>query len=210
MKKNMKIEKKSLVNKLSQCFFAIMTLLLIVGCSLEEGNDVSVEDVPVPEWVDQQIINIDWSSRRGLKLDAINDVVIHYVGNPQSSAQANQAYFSSSRSAVSSHFIVGLEGEIIQCVPLDEYSSASNWRNNDTLSIEVCHPDETGKFTEVTYNALVELTAWICDVYNLDTNQIIRHYDITGKDCPRYFVRNEDEWELFKEQVKQHLETNYS
>ena len=42
---------------------------------------------------------------------------------------------------MSAHFLIGLEGEIIQCIPLNEKSSATNDRNRDTISIEVCHPD---------------------------------------------------------------------
>ena len=30
---------------------------------------------------------------------------------------------------------------------------------------------------------------------------MIRHYDITGKDCPKYFVENEAAWETFRSDV---------
>ena len=76
-------------------------------------------------------------------------IVIHYVGNPGTTAKANRNYFESLSSGetetyASSHFIVGLEGEVIQCIPLTEIAYASNIRNEDTVAIEVCHPDETG------------------------------------------------------------------
>ena len=116
------------------------------------------------------------------------------MANPGSSAQANHDWYANPESEVSSHFLVGLEGEVIQCIPLDEFSSASNHRNKDTISIEVCHPDETGKFNEESYHSLVKLTAWLLDVSGLTSEDVIRHYDITGKDCPRYFVTNEDSW----------------
>ena len=73
--------------------------------------------------------------------------------------------------------------------------------NADTVSIEVCHPDETGKFTDATYRSLVQLTAWLCVKFDLKEDQIIRHYDVTGKNCPKYFVENEDAWEMFKDNV---------
>ena len=41
-----------------------------------------VPAVEVPDWVDVQLIPVDGASRRGEKLDAVNDIVIHYVGNP--------------------------------------------------------------------------------------------------------------------------------
>ena len=63
------------------------------------------------------------------------------------------------------------------------------------------HPDETGKFSDVTYASVVKLTAWLLDSSGLDEGHIIRHYDVTGKECPRYFVQDEDTWEQFKADV---------
>ena len=120
--------------------------------------------------------------------------------------QNNREYFDKWDTKVSSHFVVGLEGEIIQCVPLYEKSAASNNRNKDTISIEVCHPDESGKYNEATYESVVKLTAWICNQFSLDENDIIRHYDITGKICPKYYVEHEDAWENLKNDVKEKLE----
>lgn len=166
----------------------------------------SLSKTEVPEWIDQQIIEVDGVSRNGKSLDGIKDIVIHYVGNPGSTAQGNHDFYASSQSSVSSHFVVGLKGEIIQCIPLNEMSAASNWRNNDTISIEVCHPDDTGKFSKKTYQSLVKLTSWLLDQCDLKEKHIIRHYDITGKECPRYYVRNEDKWEKFKKDVKKYKE----
>jgi len=155
----------------------------------------------IPPWVDVQIIEQDGISRRGERLEDIRSIVIHYVGNPGTTAQQNHDWYANPASEVSSHFLVGLKGEVIQCIPLDEYSSASNHRNCDSISIEVCHPDDSGKFGDVTYSSLVRLTAWLLDASGLNTSSVIRHYDITGKDCPRYFVQNEDSWYAFLEDV---------
>lgn len=157
--------------------------------------------VQTPEWIDVQIIDVDGTSRRGETLQDIRNIVIHYVGNPGTTAQQNHNWYENPESQVSSHFLVGLEGEIIQCIPLDEYSSASNHRNCDTISIEVCHPDESGRFSDSTYASLVKLTAWLLSACNLEAADVIRHYDITGKDCPRYFVQHEDSWLTFLEDV---------
>ena len=60
----------------------------------------------------------------------------------------------------------------------------SNDRNSDTLSIECCHPDDSGQFTPETYDALVKLVRWLNEYYELTPEQVIRHYDVTGKSCP--------------------------
>ena len=84
-------------------------------------------------------------------------------------------------------------------------SYASNSRNNDTISIECCHPDDTGKFNDKTYNSLVDLVAWLCLKYHLNTEHVIRHYDVTGKNCPKYYVEHEDAWNKFLEDVGKKL-----
>jgi N-acetylmuramoyl-L-alanine amidase len=48
----------------------------------------------------------------------------------------------------------------------------------------------------------VELTAWLCRHFNVSPDQVIRHYDITGKDCPKYFVEHEDAWKQFLDDVR--------
>lgn len=165
------------------------------------------EDIEVPDYVEQDYLTVNEWSRPGTELEEINGVVIHYVGNPGTTAHANRNYFESLSSGqegtyASSHFIVGLEGEVIQCVPLTEVAYASNTRNGDTVSIEVCHPDETGEFSPVTYDRAVELTAWLCVQFKLDPETgVIRHYDVTGKECPRYYVEHPEAWDAFRADV---------
>ena len=46
------------------------------------------------------------------------------------------------------------------------------------------------------------MAAWLCDLYGLDgKTDVIRHYDVIGKECPRYFVQHEDAWAKFKADV---------
>ena len=188
--------------------FILFLALMAVGWHIYQNEIVPREKVfelaatPIPDWIDQQIINVDGDSRRGVYLEGVRDIVIHYVGNPGSTAQQNRNYYANPSSDVSSHFVIGLKGEIIQCIPLYEKSSASNHRNKDTISIEVCHPDESGKFTDASYQSLVKLTAWLCESCDLDSGDVIRHYDITGKQCPLYFVTHENAWERFKKDVE--------
>ena len=182
----------------------IIALLAIVVLAGLVGNLIrlGVGDNHVPAWISRQILPEDCESRQGEKLSEVRDIAIHYVGNPGTTAQQNRDFFAQPTVDVNAHFVVGLEGEVIQCIPLDEKSSATNERNIDTISIEVCHPDETGQFTEETYASLVKLTAWLCDHEHIGRDRVIRHYDVTGKLCPLYFVEHEDAWSQFKQDVK--------
>jgi len=179
-------------------------LIMLINVVIPRLKVMKIAAVAMPDWIDEQLIDIDGTSRRGVSLEGIEDIVIHYIGNPGTTAKQNRDFFDSDASEVSAHFVVGLDGEIIQCIPLGEKSSASNWRNKDTISIEVCHPTASGKFTEETYASLVKLTAWLCEICELDKNDVIRHYDVTNKKCPLYFVENKDAWDQFIEDVKEY------
>ena len=154
--------------------------------------------VEIPDWIEEDLLPVNEWSRPGEPLTEVNGIVIHYVGNPGTSAAANRSFFANlattHETSASSHFLVGLEGEIIQCVPLSEISYCSNERNYDTIAIEVCHPDDTGEFNQASLESVERLTAWLCAVFDLSTDQVIRHYDVTGKICPKYYVEHEDAW----------------
>lgn len=138
-------------------------------------------------------------SRPGTELKKIRSVFVHYTANPGTSAAQNRSYFANlaetqERSA-SAHFIIGYEGELIQCIPLEEQAYAVATRNEDSVSIECCYLDEDGKFTKETYDTLVHTLAWLKQEYHLSVDDILRHYDCGGKMCPLYYVEHEEAWE---------------
>ena len=184
--------------------FLLLAVILAAAVlpRLNFGQMHRLKTAALPDWVDSQIIAVNGSARRGEAMKEVTDIAIHYVGNPGTSAQANRDYFAQPDTQVSAHFLIGLEGEVIQCIPLNEKSSATNDRNRDTISIEVCHPDATGQFTQASYDSLVKLTAWLCDTAGIGRDRVIRHYDVTGKLCPLYFVERPDAWEQFLADVK--------
>ena len=77
------------------------------------------------------------------------------------------------------------------------------------LSSGTMHPDETGQFNDATYSSAVKLTAWLCTRFGLDTDQVIRHYDVTGKDCPKYYVENPDAWFRMKANIAAQIQVDY-
>ncbi len=172
-------------------------------------GEESTSPYGLPSYIEEDYLTINPYSRPGIKLPGgVQGIVVHYVGNPGTSAQNNRDYFEglkdSGDTSASSNFIIGLDGEIIACVPIDEVAYASNSANDYTLSIECCHPDETGQFTDATYESLVRLTAYLCDRFNLDSQDVVRHYDVSPsqKACPLYFVEHEDAWESFRQEVQ--------
>ena len=190
----------------------MLSSLVFVGRQTKEF--VETMQKPKRIWeapsIDKQLLEPNEYSRPQLALTEINGIVVHYTANPGTSAQQNHDYFAglaqSHITKASSHYIIGLDGEIIHCIPNDEQAYASNNRNSDTLAVECCHFDETGEFYMQTYQSLVHLVAWLMGRYDIPVENVIRHYDVSGKSCPKYYVDHPDEWERFHEDVKAYIE----
>lgn len=164
-------------------------------------------------YIDVELLTPNEYSRPQIPIESVNYIAIHYTANPGATAIANRNYFENLANThdtkVSSHFVVGLDGEVVQCIHTSEMSYATNSRNVDTISIECCHLDETGKFNDSTYDSVVKLTAWLCVRFGLTSENVIRHYDVTGKDCPKYYVENPDAWLQMKADIAAQINVDY-
>lgn len=173
---------------------------------IQETNKVIEENKTQKPAITEDFLTVNPYSRPGERLEHVNNVFVHYTANKGTTAAQNRSYFENlgitGETSASAHFIIGVEGEIIQCVPLDEIAYAVMKRNYDSVSIECCYQDADGEFTYATYRSLVRLCAWLLNEYNLSPEDILRHYDEGGKKCPLYFVEHEDAWEQFKNDVR--------
>ena len=154
--------------------------------------------------IEKRFLTINPYSRPGTKIGVIKGPVFHWVANPGSTAINNRNYFENLKDTkaryASSHYIIGLEGEIIQCIPENEIAYHATGANTNFIGIECCHPDASGKFTKETLNSMIMLGGDILKRYGV--SKILRHHDVTGKNCPKYFVDNPSEWVNFREDVK--------
>lgn len=171
------------------------------------SEQVNKKEIAPPEIV-EDFLEVNDYSRPGTKVNRIKSIFVHYTANPGTSAQQNRSYFANlaqtqERSA-SAHFIIGYEGEILQCIPLDEQAYGVKTRNDDSLSIECCYLNENGEFTQETYDTLIHTLAWLMQEYDLTTEDILRHYDCGGKKCPLYYVENPDAWEKLLADVERY------
>jgi N-acetylmuramoyl-L-alanine amidase len=172
--------------------------------------------------IKEKYLTVNQFSRPGRNLTAVKGIVLHWVANPKTTAEQNRNYFESLKAQdpagdqkklryASAHFIIGLEGEVIQCllenevgyhVGANKYSDRalkelSSYPNNCTLGIELCHVNWEGEFTKETIYSAKELILELCERYKLGRGNVYRHFDITGKDCPKYFVQHEEQWGQF-------------
>lgn len=184
----------------------------------------------------QDFLTLNKFSRPGLKRPKTAGLVVHWVNNPGTSAQFNRDFFQSLKSGLqgtsgdwyaSTQYIIGIDGEAIQTMPASEvayhvgsrtytkpakevfgqYTEYPYSPNYITIGVELCHPDSTGKFTLDTLDSATELFTNLCYTYHLSGNDIYRHFDITGKKCPKYFVDNPEEFEEFKQEVEKEMKS---
>ena len=160
--------------------------------------------------IEEKLLTPNPYSRPSAPMGKIKNIVIHWVGNAESTAIANRNYFESLKDKgtyASSHYIIGLEGEVIRCIPENEVAYHAKQANSYSIGIENCHPDWNGKFNDKTYKSLIELCADICKRYKLNPETaLIRHYDVTKKSCPLYYVQHLDAWKQLKADVKNALQ----
>ena len=131
-------------------------------------------------------------------------IVIHNVGTAptkKGSAKANTVYFKSVYRGASANFFVDV-AEIWQCVELGDtawhcgttgkYYSAC--RNSTSIGIELCG---NGKFPDAEIDLAAQLVQWLMAEYNIPESNVIRHYDVTHKQCPAGYIGSSD-WAALK------------
>ena len=128
-------------------------------------------------------------------------ICVHYTGDAGASADRLALFFTANPNVeTSSQYVVGIQGEIIRCLPDNEQAYAATGNNKNVIHIEVCHPDKSGKFTEKSIAALAELVPYLMKKYGIDANNVVRHYDLTGKHCPMYYV-DSTRWAELKQRI---------
>lgn len=126
--------------------------------------------------------------------------------------------------SASAHFVVGFDGEILRAIPEDEkayhcgaagytrlamslfgdYCRPVSSPNRVTIGVELCHPGADGKPLPETESAAIELVRELCATHGLDPRfSVLRHFDVTGKDCPRWYVAHPEAWRRFLDLVRE-------
>lgn len=160
--------------------------------------------------IEQNLTNVNYKSR-GTNPSWI---VIHNTGNDTAEppiAHNNTIYFKNTNRSASATFFIDNGDTIWQCVRetdtawhCGESASRNGCRNYNSIGIEVCEPSN-GKFTAKEIENLKWLVNYLMNKYGIDRNHICRHNDVTGKDCPWYYVNN-SHWNELMSQI---LDSSY-
>lgn len=143
--------------------------------------------------------------------ETIKYIVVHYTANNGDTAAGNCNYFSQGGRKASAHYFVD-EKEVYRSVRdineawhcgADKYNH-KYCRNANSLGVEMCSDKVNGQYviTENTVKNTVELVKELMKKYNVPTENVLRHYDVTGKLCPEPWVRNKALWTEFKERLE--------
>lgn len=176
--------------------------------------------------VTKRLLPVNMFSRPGKKLVSIKGIVVHWTGNPSLDAEGHAKYFKGLAKQdpndnkfdryAGAHYFVGTKGDIIQLIPDNEvayhvgaksYNEATldkfntTYPNNCLIGVELCHPDTTGEFTEDTWNKSIQLIGWLLEEYDLTLSDVVRHNDVTGKVCPKWFVEDENAYQKFRDDL---------
>lgn len=186
-------------------FFGIRKLVLSIFYT--EGV---ISETEQGKKITESLLTKNEYSRPGIEMKEVKGIVLHYTKATVVSAEDSRNYYEQLQytkgKPESPHFIIGFEGEILQCIPATEVAFASKDRNLDTIAIEFSHLEADGQFKEEIYQSLVDLVVTLCKEYDLTVNEVIRHYDVNQKNCPQYFVEKEEAWATFKADVGKLLE----
>lgn len=136
-------------------------------------------------------------------------ICVHYTGQAGTGADRLALYYANvaagmfpdkPNSWTSTQYIVGLNGEVVRIVPDNEISYAASGHNDGTLHIEVCYKHNSGEFEQASKTALRELVQYLMKKYGIPADKVLRHYDLTGKRCPAYYV-DETRWAALHEYI---------
>lgn len=130
----------------------------------------------------------------------IKYIVIHYTGNDGDTDENNGSYFKNNVVEASAHYFVD-DDSITQSVP-DNYVGYhcgttgsykhKSCRNSNSIGIEICDDVKNGTIypSAKTISNVLELVEYLMHKYSIPKENVIRHYDVTGKHCPAYWVDN--------------------
>lgn len=159
--------------------------------------------------------------RPGIKKADKKYIVIHYTANTGKGANAlaNRNYWnniSKPALAASAEYVVD-DKTILRAIPDDEvayhvgakvYTALGNkiikeckvkTPNFVCIGIEIC-VNSDGDFYKTIANTK-DLVKSLMNKYSIPVENVVRHFDITGKNCPAFYVSDETKWEAFKKDL---------
>ena len=159
-------------------------------------------------------------------------IVIHYPAMPGMEAKDDQRYFLRTSRPVSTNYIIDqIETiELLDCSKVAFHCGSSDTSlcgayNGNSIGIDLCDSklNMSSRKVEdhdwfIPENTCLRATKFIAELmrkFNIPLSHVIRHFDVTGKWCPRPFVGNDrnefygisgnEKWKWFKGLIEKEL-----
>lgn len=156
-----------------------------------------------------EFVSCDPSNYRAGRTQPVRYIVMHYTANNGDTARNNCDYYHRVGGLqASAHYFCDEHGamqSVRECDTAWHCGARAYWhpecRNGNSIGIEMC----SRKRADGSYYILPETVAnaatlakGIMQRYGIDTEHVVRHYDVTGKRCPMPWVDDPAQWAAFK------------
>ena len=159
-----------------------------------------------------EFIACNTDNYRAGRTQPVRYIVMHYTANNGDTARNNCDYYHRVGGLqASAHYFVDEHGamqSVRECDTAWHCGARAYWhpecRNGNSIGIEMC----SRKRADGSYYILPETVAnaaalarEIMQRYGIDTEHVVRHYDVTGKRCPMPWVDDPAQWVAFKDML---------
>lgn len=138
----------------------------------------------------------------------IEYIVVHYTANKGDTAQNNLDYFARTKTGTSAHYFVDSKGvgQSVKDADTAWHCGSKNprhpyCRNSNSIGIEMC--DSFAVVPDAVRNNTLALVRQLMSKYGIGPDHVLRHYDVTGKNCPAPWVLVPADWMEFKKMLEE-------
>ena len=159
-----------------------------------------------------EFVSCDPSNYRAGRTQPVRYIVMHYTANNGDTARNNCDYYHRVGGLqASAHYFVDEHGamqSVLECDTAWHCGARAYWhpecRNGNSIGIEMCsrkRADGSYYIKPETVANAATLAKDIMQRYGIDTDHVLRHYDVTGKRCPMPWVDDPAQWTAFKDML---------
>lgn len=133
-------------------------------------------------------------------------IVIHSINNSLSAFENTQ--YIKANNLIASHYYID-NTSIIWCLVkpnlITQHCGTTGTylhkfcRNSNSIGVVMCSNEEL--YSDKLINTTSEFIASLMKEYNIPISNVLRHYDVNSKCCPKQFVINPSEWNNFKQSI---------
>lgn len=156
-----------------------------------------------------EFVSCDPSNYRAGRTQPVRYIVMHYTANNGDTARNNCDYYHRVGGLqASAHYFCdeyGAMQSVLECDTAWHCGARAYWhpecRNANSIGIEMCsrkRADGSYYIKPETVANAAALAREIMQRYGIDTEHVVRHYDVTGKRCPMPWVDDPAQWAAFK------------